>query len=212
MANIQHEDIPEAKLHEAKGASTSTAGQVLTSTGGAAAFATPVPAPGTTTQGVYDYNDLTTTGTPIPLTVAGTLYKLTNDGAGASTNLTYALPGLANIWNVSTNQFDWSNGTTLALGDTVEIRVDVDIITTGTNKAFELDMILGVGGTPYTLPIIPLENFKTAGTYHDVRLMSIYMGDANTLNNPAELKAKADGTGVTVVVNGWYIRPVHTNT
>ena len=35
MANIQHRDIPEAQLHELKGASTSTAGQIPVSTGGA---------------------------------------------------------------------------------------------------------------------------------------------------------------------------------
>ena len=93
MPNIQHRDIPEAQLHEVKGASTSTVGQVLTSTGGAATFQTPstAPAAGTVSQGVYDYNDLATTSTPIPLTLAGTWYDLTNDGAGAFTNKTYAL-------------------------------------------------------------------------------------------------------------------------
>ena len=214
MANIQHKDIPEAQLHEVKGASTSTVGQVLTSTGGAATFQTPstAPAAGTVSQGVYDYNDLATTSTPIPLTVAGTWYDLTNDGAGAFTNKTYALAGLTDIWNVSTNQFEWNNGTLLSLGDTVDIRVDIDIITTGSNKAVEVAIELGIGGAPYKLPVIPLENFKTAGTYHDVRIMSIYLGDTNTLNFPAKLEAKADGTGVSIVVNGWYIRPLHTNT
>ena len=214
MPNIQHRDIPEAQLHEVKGASTSTVGQVLTSTGGAATFQTPstAPAAGTVSQGVYDYNDLATTSTPIPLTLAGTWYELTNDGAGAFTNKTYALAGLTDIWNVSTNQFEWSNGTLLSLGDTVDIRVDIDIITTGANKAVEVDIELGIGGSPYRLPIIPLENFKTAGTYHDVRLMSIYLGDTNTLDFPAKIEATADGTGVSVVVNGWYVRPLHTNT
>jgi hypothetical protein len=38
MANLQHRDIPEAQLHEPKGASTSTAGQILVSTGGASSW------------------------------------------------------------------------------------------------------------------------------------------------------------------------------
>lgn len=42
MTNIQHKDIPEAQLHETKGASTSTVGQILTSTGGASGWADPV--------------------------------------------------------------------------------------------------------------------------------------------------------------------------
>lgn len=212
MPDIQHKDIPDAQLHEVKGALASTAGEVLTSTGGAATFQTLTPAAGTVSQGVYDYNDLATTSSPIPLTVADTWYDLTNDGLGAFTSTTHALPGLDNIWDVATNQFSWSDGTILALGDTVDIRVDVDIITTGANTAVEVDIELGVGGSSYRLPIIPLENFKTAGTYHDVRLMSIYMGDLNTLNNPAKIEAKSDGTGTTIVVNGWYIRPLHNNT
>lgn len=214
MANLEHKLIADPNIHEPKGAATAATGAVYTSDGaGSGTWTVPsLPLTGTVSQGLYDYNDVTTTGTPIPLTVAGQFYPLTNDGAGAFTNKTYALAGLPDVWDVATNQFDWTDGTVLALGDTVEIRVDVDIITTGTNKAFELDIELGVGGSPYTLPIIPLENFKTAGTYHDVRLMSIYMGDANTLNFPARLLAKSDGTGVTVTVNGWFIRVLHTNT
>ena len=42
MANIQHREIPEAQLHEPKGASTSVVGQVLTSAGGSSGWAAPV--------------------------------------------------------------------------------------------------------------------------------------------------------------------------
>jgi len=42
MANLQHREIPEAQLHEPKGASTSAIGEVLTSTGGASSWADPV--------------------------------------------------------------------------------------------------------------------------------------------------------------------------
>lgn len=213
MADLEHKNIADPNIHEPKGIASAAAGQtyVADGVGGGAWSGAATAMTGTVSQGLYDYNDATTTGTPIALTLANTFYDLTNDGAGAFTNKTYALDGLDDIWDVATNQFDWTDGTVLALGDTVDIRVDVDIITTGTNKAFELDIELGVGGAPYKLPIIPLVNFKTAGTYHDVRMMSIYMGDSNTLDNPAKLEAKADGAGVTVVVNGWFIRVNHTN-
>jgi len=42
MPDIQHKDIPDAQLHEVKGALASTAGEVLTSTGGASSWADPV--------------------------------------------------------------------------------------------------------------------------------------------------------------------------
>lgn len=39
---IQHKDIPEANLHEVKGAAASTSGQLLTSVGGSSVWADPV--------------------------------------------------------------------------------------------------------------------------------------------------------------------------
>lgn len=213
MANLEHKNIADPNIHEPKGAATAAVGSVYESDGaGSGAWTIPnLPLTGTISQGVYDYNDVTTTGTPIPLTVAGTPYELTNDGAGAFTNTTYALNGLTEVWDVATDQFVWTDGTVLALGDTVDIRLDIDVIVTGTNKAVKVDIELGIGASPYSIPIMPLTNYKAADTYHEVRLMSIYMGDTNTLNNPGKLKATADGTGVTVVVNGWYVRVLHTN-
>ena len=210
---IQHKDIPEAQLHEPKGTSTSTVGQILTSTGGASAWATHTPAAGTVCQGVYDYNDLTTASTAIPLTVADTRYKLTNDAAGPFTNVTYALDGLANIWTGgSTDQFDWTDGTKLALGDTVDIRFDIEYTTTLNNTEVSLDLDLGVGDAgAYSLPIIDVVNVATAGPKRIVMGFSIYMGDLTTLNFPGEVQAKASKTGTTVKVNGWYVRVFHTN-
>jgi hypothetical protein len=214
MPNIQHRDIPEAQLHETKGASTSTAGHVLTSIGGTAVFAAPVLVPGSTSQGVYDYNDLTTASTPIPLTLAATRYKLTNDKAGAFTNTTYSLAGLDDVWVAgATNHFDWTNGTKLALGDTVDLRVDVEFVTSTNNTEIKLDLDLGVGDAgAYTLPLIDGSNVATAGTTRRIIQFSIYMGDTTTLDFPAEIYARASKTGTTVKVNGWFVRVLHTNT
>jgi hypothetical protein len=51
----------------------------------------------------------------------------------------------------------------------------------------------------------------SAGTYKLARWMGVYVGDSNTLDNPARVIARADSTGVTVKVNGWYVRALHTN-
>jgi hypothetical protein len=209
MANIQHRDIPDIQLHEPKGASTSTTGQILTSTGGASTWAAP-DFTGLVQQGVYDYNDLATATTQIPLTVASTQYEMTNDGAGAFTNLNYTLPGLDNIWNTTTNRFGFNGGAGLKLGDTVDIRFDFEVTTTAANTAIEFDLELGVGGSPYQLVINPLTNFKAAGTYKVIRWLGVYMGDSNTLDNPARVLAQADSTGSTVKVNGWYARALST--
>ena len=210
---IEHNEISTGELHEVKGAAASTVGQVLTSTGGAAAFATPSPAAGTTSQGVYDYNDLATASTPIPLTSSATRYKLTNDAAGAFTNTTYSLPGLDDVWvSGATSQFDWTNGTKLSLGDTVDIRFDVEYNTGSVNTEIKLELDLGVGHAGvYTLPIIDGENIASAGTVRKIIEFSIYMGDTTTLNNPGEVYAEASKTGTTVKVNGWFLRVLHTN-
>ena len=206
--SIQHKDIPEAQLHEVKGASTSTTGQILTSTGGAAAFQTPAI---TVSQGVYDYNDLATASTPVDLTVADTQYELPNDGLGPFTNLGFTLPNLANVWNVSTDRFSFNGGTALKLGDTVDIRFDVEFTTGTTNTDIDLVLELGIGGTPYQLVIVADKDHSSAGTYQEVHMFSIYMGDANTLNNPGRVLASASKTGSTVKVNGWFVRVFHNN-
>ena len=208
MADIQHRNIPESQLHEVKGASTSTAGQVLTSSGGASYWATPVPIAGTISQGIYDYNDLATATTPIALTAANTQYEVTNDGAGAFTNKTYALAGVDDLWDTTTNRFDFTG---LSLGDTVDIRLDFEITLANTNTVVDFALELGVGSSPYQISLISPTLHKSVTTYQIGQWSSVYMGDNNTLQNPARLLARADKTGVTLKVNGWYMRPLHTN-
>jgi hypothetical protein len=159
------------------------------------------------TMGFEDYNDSTTAGTPIAMTSANTAYPLTNDGAGAFTNKTYQLPGYNDIWNTSTNLFDF-DGAGLVLGDTVDFRIDLDIINSGANGAFVLHMELAIGsGSPYTLEIDE-HLYKGAGTHKEVVMFSIYMGDTNTLNNGARFTLESDSTGDSVIVNGWYVRVI----
>tara|TARA_R110002020_G_scaffold245614_1_gene459335 strand:- start:4080 stop:4706 length:627 start_codon:yes stop_codon:yes gene_type:complete len=207
--SIQHRDIVEAQLHEAKGASTSTLGQVLTSTGGAATFQTPQPASGTISQGIYDYNDLGTSSSAISLTSANTQYEMTNDALGPFTNKDFILPGVSDLWDTSTSRFDFSG---LSLGDTVDLRVDFTVTISTTNTVVDFALELGLGVSSYQVAVMSPINFKTVQTYSMVHWQGVYMGDDNTLQNPARLLARADKTGVSVVVNGWYLRPLHTNT
>lgn len=210
-----HKDVAEANMHEPKGFSTQTAGagdvgKVTISDGAGGSTTRKLkpseldPAEIMVRQGMWDYNDLETTATPIALTVADTKYPLTNDGAGSFTNLAYALPALANIWNVATHRLDFA---TLALGDTIDARVDVTVTTTGANHEVALFWRLGETASPYDLQITR-QNFKSAGTYTFTVLHSAYMGDLNTRDNPSLFLMSSDNTGDSVVVNGWYIRTI----
>ncbi len=153
--------------------------------------------------GVYDYNDLATTTTPISLPTPGTFVNITNDAAGAFTNTTYALPGISNLWITGSQRFNW---TPLSLGDTVDIRLDLTLTSTTVNQTFDIALFLAAGtGGEYQIPWAVEKIFKSAGTRKFIEFSSIYMGDANTRDNPALFKIKSDAAA-TVVVNGWYVR------
>lgn len=162
------------------------------------------------TQGWYDYNDVATTSTPIPLTAAGTFYDLTNDGAGANTNDTYKLPNAGAIWNTTSNQFEWDTAG-LSVGDTVDIRFDFDIVNSGANGEFVMNMDMAHGHASEFALGIHRVGVKSAGTINVVRWWSCYMGSQDVLDNPAKLAMSSDSTGDTIIVNGWYVRVTPRN-
>lgn len=94
----------------------------------------------------------------------------------------------------------------MELGDSVEIRLDVEVTTGGANHVIDIDLQLGIGGTPFQIPFISGQNIKTASTFRATRWQSIYISNANTRDNPAKFRIASDSTGDTVVVNGWYVR------
>lgn len=194
----EHRLIPDAERHEAKGASTATNNQVLTADGdGTTSFRTP------TMLGWYNYNH---SGATVPLTLAATYYDLINSTSGANTNIDFAIPGATTIWNSGTNRFDFTN---LVIGDVLELRVDIVVTTTTANTALDLVLELAVGsGTPVELPIVAQRDIKTAGTYQLTFNIPFFIGSLLTKNNPARLKARADKTGATVTINGWFIHVI----
>lgn len=203
MANVQHSSLTDPYLHEPKGISSAAADEAYISDGaGTGAWKTPY------FFGVEDYADSATTGTPIALS-SGSKVKLTNDGLGANTNKTYKVPGEADIWVPASNHFDFS-ATSLKLGDTVDFRFDVTVNASSTNDGFDFILTPGFGASPYDLEVGYAE-WKTATAHNFVFFTSVYMGDTNTLNNPMEVYIKADSASDTVVVNGWYVRPMYRN-
>ena len=151
--------------------------------------------------GFFDYNDLDTTSNPIAITALASPVKLTNDEAGSFTNKAYAPEGVTDVWIESIDEFDWSQ---LALGDMVDIRVDLSITTTQPNQILDLELRLAVGAGEYTIPF-SINSFKTAGVQRIVAYNGIYMGDANTLDNGAYFEVSSLDNA-SCVVNGWYVK------
>ena len=152
--------------------------------------------------GFFDYNDLGTTATPIAVTGGAGFTDLTNDGLGAFTNKLFPPVGVSDVWNSGAGLFDFTD---LSLGDMIDIRLDVDVITSSTNTEFAIALMLGVNGSPYNVNWFNATNFKTAATNKVVTFNGVYMGDLNTLNNGAKFVIAAD-KNCTVVVNGWYCK------
>ena len=149
--------------------------------------------------GWADYADFATTGTPLNVTAVYSV--MTNDGLGVNTNTSYLPEGVTQLWDSSTNSFDWSE---LKVGDMIDIRLDVSITTITNNTAVDVDLFMGTGGS-VDVPFISAQNFKTAGTYNLIRYQGLYIGSEDVRDNAAQLKIKADNN-CTCVVNGWYVR------
>ena len=193
-----HSTLTGTDLHEPKGAAAATINQTYVSDGaGSGNWQNRFE------MGFFDYNDLATQTTAISIPSTSTFVPLTNDEAGPYTNKAYKPSGVTDIWDSSTNRFDFSE---LSLGDTVDLRLSLTPIVATTNTEIEVDLELAEGsGSEYSIAVVNPINYKTTGTKVLMALTSIYMGDTNTLNNPAFFKMKADAT-CTVKVNGWYCK------
>jgi hypothetical protein len=149
--------------------------------------------------GWADYADVATTGSPLNVTAVYSV--ITNDGLGVNTNTSYLPEGVTQLWDSSTNSFDWSE---LKVGDMIDIRLDLSVTIVTNNTAVDVDLFMGFGGS-IDVPFISAQNFKTAGTYNLIRYQGLYIGSDDVRNNAAQLKIKADHN-CTCVVNGWYVR------
>lgn len=153
--------------------------------------------------GWQNYQDATTSVTPIALTTPGTWYDLTNDGAGPLTTSAYKVTGHGDIFNTSTNTFDFSS---LSIGDQVEFRFEVEVETTSPNTAVACRLAFGPS---YAFNLLfNVRNFKNATSGEQGRILrdfSFAMFNTDTLNNPAKFQASADAAGASVKVLGWKI-------
>lgn len=161
--------------------------------------------PASLSVGFADYNDATTATTPISITGGAGFTKLTNDGAGSSTNLASLPDGISSdLWDTTNNRFDWS-GAGLVLGDEFDVRIHVQYTTTANNQEVDIEILMAANGVSYDL-IVGSSVFKFSGV-HEITypLVGGYMGDNNTLNNYAEIRVSSPDD-IDVKVSGWYIR------
>jgi hypothetical protein len=138
-------------------------------------------------------------GTKITHGAGSTTTFLTNNALGTRT-FVYNPDSNPNLWNPSTNKFDFSS---LKIGDIVDFRID---ITVDHAAAQELNIVfdLAEGATsPYTLNIAH-KYYKTANT--DVVITAQFklpMISQDTIDNSARIRLISIAAA-NIVVEGWY--------
>lgn len=152
------------------------------------------------THGIEDHNSTDPALTP----ASGGRTRLLNNSLGAYTNLNYKIPGRGNIWNSGTDSFDFLNAG-LVIGDTVTIRLDLTVTTASTHDGIEIELDLGAGASTYTLHLGE-HTWRSSGVHNLTVVSEIYMGDANTLNNPGTLYVTPNASGTSIVYKGHYVK------
>ena len=151
---------------------------------------------GTGANGFIDYNDTSTSTTPVTLT-GGVWTSVPNDGLGAFTNKAYAPNGVTELMDTSNGKIDISE---LDLGDTILIRNDYTVTPNTNNSLLEFRYTLGGGGSSYTLDKIVgrLDSGSGIGYRRSLVPDLIYMGDLNTRDNLIGLEVKLSAGGTLV--------------
>jgi hypothetical protein len=149
-------------------------------------------------DGFWDYSDLATQSTPLAYTTGE--MSLTCDGAGPYTLTTYRPYDITDIFDAVNGEFDFSG---LAVGDELTVRTDIVVTTSANNQEVKLMLKCDIGGSPYYLTA-GVWHFKTAGVHPIVATNHLYIGNAGTRDNPAEMVMTSDASA-SVVVNGFYV-------
>jgi hypothetical protein len=145
--------------------------------------------------------DTATATTPIAHGAGSTTTYLTNNALAARTT-SFNPESNDNLWNASTNKFDFSS---LKIGDIVEFRVDLLV---DHAAAQELNIVVDVaegGSAPYTLNVNHAY-YKTASTNVPITAMfRLYIGNDDTRTNSARFRLTSLAAA-SVVVEGWLVQ------
>jgi hypothetical protein len=149
--------------------------------------------------GFADYNDATTVVTPINV-LSDTWTTVTNDGAGAFTNLSYLPYGTTRLLDTLNGEFLFDE---LPLGSFVNIRNDFTVTPSTNNAILSIRYVLGTGAGEYTLETLLGRLDSGSGIPYRFSLKSdlIYMGDTNTRDNPVKFQIRVS-TPSTLVNSG----------
>jgi len=150
--------------------------------------------------GFFDYNDADTQVNNVAL-LDGVWTDVPNDGAGAFTNTAYKPSTVNTLLDTNTGYLDF---TELTLGSTVLVRIDFIVSPQVNNSVLECRYELGDGLGLYALEVFRQRLDQGSGIVYPSQKQSfyIYMGDSNTLDNPAKLQVRLVGSDGALINNG----------
>jgi hypothetical protein len=145
--------------------------------------------------------DTATAATPITHGAGSTTTYLTNNALAARTT-SFNPNSKDNLWNASTNKFDFSS---LKVGDIVEFRVDLLVDHAAAQELYIVIDLAEGGIAPYTLNVAH-EYYVTASTNVPITAMfRLYIGAADTKDNSARFRLTSIAAA-SVVVEGWLVQ------
>lgn len=145
-----------------------------------------------------DYNDLASQSSPVHYVYWE--LKVSNDGAGPYSNLSFKPQWVTRLRNTSANQFDFSQ---LEIGDEVTIRTDGVVTTTANNQIYGTKIRFDIWWVPFDL-IVWQTYQKAIASYPTIRVITFYIWSATMRDNPAELLFESDAAA-DIKVNWFYI-------
>ncbi len=150
------------------------------------------------TGGSFDAQDTATSGTKIIIPGTSVFTDLTNNALGAQTIDTYSPTGMDPLWIPADDEFDF---TQLKLGDIVDIRVDIDVITASPNTQCTLRLLAGIG--VFSFPIGWENPFYGSSDTHPLVRTSFITMQTETIRTGAAKFQLASDKACTVQVKGW---------
>jgi len=134
--------------------------------------------------------------------VANTATQLVNDGEGDFSTNDFAPNGITNVWDSTTNTFDFSE---FSLGDQLAVRADLRVETTSSNQKLQVYLLLGEGTSSEYKLFLDREQIKNIETNLIVQEIAFFSIDnEDWRDTPAKIYFLTDDDAVVTVV-GWYV-------
>jgi len=195
MPNIQHSVLSTSDLHEPKGVSTATEGQIYVSDGLGSGTWNTLP------SGWGHYRDNAT-----EQTFNTTAAKLSIDALGAATNTSYlpiAIRGSGDLWDDTDDKI-----TPIGVGDAYEVRLLLPVTARTTAQYLTLQLDIGGGSSPSNVVYTTRIDVNRSAPFTVGASFTIFSLDT-FLANGGQIFFTADAGSVGVTAPGILIARTH---